>query len=295
MPTESGLNDTLNKLSQLSSSSELSKVKIKRPARGKPGSESAFNLLGSILDDSSAAAEEEKRRLETARREAEEQERRQKEAEEEALRLDAERELLAEQKAQEELKQHQAEMQAQLQRQKDIEAGIINLEEEARLAREAEECKRAEEEAKRQKVQAKQDAIMLKKTQEHELASLKQEELARNSIPKKSKVPLIVGLAAIVLIIGGIATYLMATEEVLDPYALSEGDEFEASEIAFVKDKAEYMTMAVSVVKQEEEKIERKVTPKKKPTTSAKPAVQTPSNKPGLRGGGGLIGGGRKL
>ena len=294
MSIESGLNDSLNRLSEFSSS-EMARVNVKRPAKGKPGAESARKLLGSILDDSAAAAEEERRRLEETRRRAEEEERRKKEEEEEMARLEAERAIIAEQQAQEDLKMQQAKMQAQLQREKDIEAGIINLEEEARIAREAEAKKRAEEEAKRKKAQDRRDAIDLKKTQENELAALKQEELARKSMPALSKMPIFAAAAAVIAVIAGVAAFFLLAQKHVEPYALMGGEDYALRRVVFTKENPEYFTMDVSVVEQEKPKpvADSNRKPGKRPSSGKTPAKPNtpaqPSNKPGLIGGGGLL------
>ena len=88
--------------SGLKTSSEV--ARIRRQPKGKPGSESAKNLLGSILDDSAAAAEKERKQLEENRRRAEEEELLRKANEEEMAKLEAEQAILAEQQAQEDLK-----------------------------------------------------------------------------------------------------------------------------------------------------------------------------------------------
>ena len=154
------------------SSSDNIRAKIRRPSRGKPGGETATNLLGDLLNDSAAEAEAERLRREMEQKRAAEEERLQQEHEEEMAKLEAERALLAEQQAQEERRMHQAEMAAQVQRQKDIEAGLIDLEEEARLAREEAERQRREAEEKASKEAESLAKNVLLQNQQAELEAL---------------------------------------------------------------------------------------------------------------------------
>ena len=67
MSNQSALNDSLNKLSELSSSGEVARInRSKRSSRHK--SESAKSLLGNLLDDSIATADAEREREEERKR-----------------------------------------------------------------------------------------------------------------------------------------------------------------------------------------------------------------------------------
>lgn len=270
--------------------------RTRRPAKGKIGGESARNLLNSVLDDTAAAAEEERIRLEEARKRAEEEARLQKEREEEMARMEAEQAIMAEQQAQEDLKHHQEEMQAQLQRQKDIEAGIIDLEEEARQKRAEEERIRAEEAERVRKAEAKKEALALQEHQKIELEKLKLEERAREAAPKKSKLPMVLGIAALMAILAVAGLFVFG---VFDRghygdaglyYNLSE--EINTRGVAFVQDNEDIMGVKTAMVKQAEDP-KPVAAPKNRPKRPAAAAAPEPS-KPSLMGGrGGLFGGGK--
>lgn len=283
--------DSLTKLNSLSASGEVAKVKRSKPGVGKSkaNKESAKNLLGSILDDAAAAAEAEAIRNEEKKRRAEEEARIAKELEEEKARYEAERQLLAEKQAQEDLRIRQAEMQAQLQREKDIEAGLIDLEEEARIAREEEARKRAEEEERARKEAEKKAATELRISQEYELEALRREQLAKESAPKASKLPMLVAIAAGVLLVAGIGTYYMLTQEEIDIYALPE--ESMTRTIGFIEDDTQMSRINANIVKQAEDPKPERTRPKKK-APAAEPVAKP---KPTLGGGkkGGLFGGKR--
>jgi hypothetical protein len=277
--------DSHSSLSSLSSPDNV-RAKIRRPGRGKIGGESAMNLLDDVLGDSAAAAEEERLRREAERERAEEEERLQREREEEMAKLEAERALMAEQQAQEELRQHQAEMQAQVQRQKDIEAGLIDLEEEARLKREEEERKRAEAEAKAQKEAERRQANELKQNQEAELASLKQEEIARHAAPKSNPFIIPMILVALVLLACGAGFYLLKVkpeneriQAVTEGYSLSK--QYSMQNLVFVADNQDMQALEFNKVTQEAPKVNKPKGPRKT-TTAAQP------QKPSLLGGGRL-------
>ncbi len=207
-------------------------------------------------------------------------------------RLEAERAIIAEQQAQEDLKLRQAEMQAQLQRQKDIEAGLIDLEEEARQKREKEEKERAEAAEKQRKTQAKLQAIELNRSQQDELEALKREQLAKSAEPKKSMTPIIAIAAALVLMIGGgIAAFFLLGKEAVDPYALSE--QYETRDISFLQETTASITMATPQIVTQAEPV--KAAPKhsgKKKSGGAAPAEPAAKPKVSLSGGakGGLFG-----
>ena len=93
MSNQSALNDSLNKLSELSSSGEVARInRSKRSSRHK--SESAKSLLGNLLDDSIATADAEREREEERKRREEEEAQRKKEYEEQVAKLQAENEQL---------------------------------------------------------------------------------------------------------------------------------------------------------------------------------------------------------
>ena len=270
--------------------------RTRRPAKGKIGGESARNLLNSVLDDTAAAAEEERVRLEEMRKRAEEEARLQKEREEEMMRLEGEQALMAEQQAQEDLKHHQEELQAQLQRQKDIEAGIIDLEEEARQKRAEEERLRAEEAERVRKEEAKKEALALQEHQKIELEKLKLEERAREAAPKKSKVPMVVGIVALmtVLTVAGLFVFGVFDRGNYGDaglyYNLSE--EINTRGVAFVQDNDDIMGVKTAMVKQAEDP-KPVAAPKNRPKRPAAASAPEPS-KPSLTGGrGGLFGGGK--
>lgn len=289
--------DSLSKLGAVSSSGEVSKVKhVTRSgsnARVSGGnakvSRESKNLLSIILEDSAAAAEVESLRNEEKKRRADEEARIAKEIEEERTRLEAEQQMIAEKQAQADLRNRQAEMQAQLQRQKDIEAGLIDLEEEARIAREEEARRLAEEQARAKKAADKHAATELRMSQETELEALRRDQLARESAPAASRMPLVIGLVVTLLLIcGGVGAYWFMKPEPIDIYALSAEEETRA--LAFLPEDMDSVSVDVLIVKQMEEVKEDKPRAKK----AAAPA-EAPKKKPTLGGGlrGGLFGGGR--
>ena len=274
------------------SSGEHSVAKIRRPSRGKPGGESAKNLLGSLLDESAAAAEEERLRLEEDRLRAEEEARLQQEHQDEIARLEAERAIIAEKQAQEEMRMHQVEMQAQVQREKDIEAGLIDLEEEARLAREEEARRQAEAEAKAKKEAERLAAEELKRQQEAELAALRQEAVALNAAPKKNRAALPITLVALVMIALGAGYYLLLVKphnERMDALAQAYTlhPEYISKDVRFSVEENEMVGWDMSTVTQS-----APPKPKTKSSGGSKKPVQTapaqPEKKPSLLGGGKL-------
>lgn len=284
--------DSLTKLNSLSASGEVAKVKRTPHSLGKSkaNKENAKNLLGSILDDTDAAAEAEKIRNEEKKRRAEEEARIAKELEEEKARYEAERQIIAEKQAQEDLRIRQAEMQAQLQRQKDIEAGLIDLEEEARLAREEEERKRAEEAERERKEAEKKAATELRISQEHELAALRREQIAKEAAPKTSNMPKIIAAVAVLVIALGAVAYFVLDQEEIDIYALSETSDTRT--IGFIEDDLQMSRVNVSIVKQAEDPKPVKARPRRK-AAPAEPAKPKPTLGGGKRGG--LFGGKRGL
>lgn len=269
------------------SSSENVRAKIRRPSRGKPGGESARNLLGNLLDDSAAAAEEERLRREADQKRAEEEARLQREHEEEMAKLEAERALIAERQAQEEMRLHQAELQAQVQREKDIEAGLIDLEEEARQKREEEARKRAEEEARIKKETELREANERKRTQEAELEALRQEKMVRDTAPKKNPFILPACLAALVLFSIGIGYYLLAVkpeneriQAVTEGYSISK--QYPTQDIMFLADNDAMKAETLSLVKQAPDP---KPSAKKKRPTNTTSGPAEPVKKPTLTGG----------
>lgn len=289
------LNDSLNKLSSLSSSGELSRVNIRRPGRGKPGGESAKNLLGDLLNDSAEAAEAERIRKEEERKRVEEEERMQKELEEEKLKLEAEQALMTEQQAQEALREQQAKLQAQVQREKDIEAGLIDLEEEARQKREEEERKRAEEDAKRKKEEERQASIERQAKQQAELEALQKEELVRRAVPKKSKAVPVIIVAACVVVAALAAVYIFKIQPDMEKEAryfaaFDLAEKYESRGVAFLSEDQDMTdTYAINIVKQGEDPKPVKVRSKKDKGGSGGGAATT--TKPTL--GGGLLGSGK--
>ena len=288
------MDESLDRRSEMSVKRD--RERTRRPAKGKVGGESVHNLMSNILDDTAAAAEEERIRLEEMRKRQEEEARLQKEHEEEMMRLEGEQALMAEQQAQEDLKHHQEEMQAQLQRQKDIEAGIIDLEEEARQKRAEEERIRAEEAERVRKAEAKKEALALQEHQKIELEKLQLEERARNAEPKKSKVPMIAGIVALMAILAGAGCFVFGVfdrghyEDSGLYYNLSE--EVNSRAVAFVQDNEDIMSVKVSMVKQEADPkpVAKQSNRPKRPAAAAAPEP----SKPSLMGGrGGLFGGGK--
>lgn len=283
----------LDKLTKVSASGSVAKV---RRDKKKGNSENARNLLGSILDDSAAAAEEERKRLEENRRHAEEEARLAKEREEEKARLEAERAIIAEQQAQEDIKMRQAEMQAQLQREKDIEAGLIDLEEEARQKKAEEERQRAAAAEKQRKTEAKLQAIELKRNQEDELEALKREQMAKNAEPKKNILPFVIAAAAVFIVIIGTAVFALTREEPVDPYALA--DDYETRVVSFLQDDPSQHALTMSNHQIVAQAAPVKAAPKhsgKKKAAGAAPAAEAPKPKVSLTGGKGGLFGNKKL
>ncbi len=288
-------NDSLNKLSEFSTSGEVAKVnRAKR--KGKANSESAKNLLGSLLDDSAAQAEAERRRKEEERRRAEEEARIRAEEEEIRSKYEAEQALLAEQKELEERKQRQAEMQAQLQRQKDIEAGLIDVEAEERAKREEEARRAAEAAAKAQKEAELAEAERKRQIQEAELERLHRETELQNQenarTKNKNTFPLL-ALAAC-LIAAGVVIYwfFFKPAEPRDFYEIDDQLSVSSTIVAFLPEDSSSANIEVKVVKQAADpKPVRRVS-----HTKAKETPKQAAPKASLTGGkGGLFGGPRGL
>ena len=297
MANRASLNDSLNKLQALSSSGEVAKVKVRRSGRNKgANSDSARNLLGSLLDDSEQAAEREQQELEENRRRAEEEARLQREQEEEMARIEAERAIIAERQAQEELRMHHAEMQAQVQRQNDIDAGLIDLEEEARQKAAEEERLRLEAEARARKEAEKRAANELRLSQEYELEALRQEQLAKQAAPKRSKaVPIIIAGVAAAVVAAVIAYVVVGNQKTIDIYAPSA--QYDTRSINFIPDEEALIAASISIVKQGEDPKPVSKPRTKRPGGSGGSA-QAADNKPkvSLTGGGkgGIFGGGKR-
>ncbi len=290
MANNSALNDSLNKLSELSSSGEVARVnRAKRRNKGK--SESAKSLLGNLLDDSVAAAEEERLRDEARKRAEEEEALRRKEHDEEMAKLQAEQAILAEQNEIEERKMRQAEMQAQLQRQKDIEAGIIDLEEEARQKRAEEERLAAIAAEKARKEAEKIAAQKLRIEQQNELEALRIEEANAAAAPKKNSNFLIIALAAAIIIAVAFLGYRQYDINAkIDYYALE--DNCAPISLTFVDARMDEFAVASNVVTQEAPpKPAAKKSGAKKKTAQPAAAKPAPSLTAGRKGG--LFGSGK--
>ena len=291
MSIESNLNDSLDELLKTSSTGNA-RVRSRRAGKVKPGQESAMSLLDSILDDSNKAAAEEEKQQEEARIRAAEEAAEAKEREELQRRLDGEMLLLKEQQAQDALRKNQSQMAQKVQREKDIEAGLIDVEEEARLAREAEEKKRAEEELKARKAQEKKERRERIAKQKQELQTFAQLEAIEAAKPKKSNAPIFISIAAVLAVVAGIIIYLQVTKEEIDIYALSTN--YETMNVNFLKDDPEMSVMASSIVAQAEPVEAPKPTATSKKKSSAKPAAQQPKpSLTGKTGKGGLLGKGK--
>ena len=293
MSIESNLNDSLDELLRTSSTGNA-RVRSRRANKAKPGQESAMSLLDSILDDTNKAAAEEERNQEEARIRAAEEAAEAKEREELQKRLDGEMLLLKEQQAQADLRKNQSQMAQKVQREKDIEAGLIDVEEEARLAREAEEKKRAEEELKARKAQEKKERRERIAQQKKELQTFAHLEAIEAAQPKKSNAPIFIGLAVAVALIASVVVFLLLNKEEIDIYKPS--DSYETAKVYFLKDTTDTLAMDVSVVKQEAPAAPVKVTPGKKKTTggSSSNTSTATTNKPTLTSGkGGLFGKGK--
>lgn len=294
MSIESNLNDSLDELLRTSSTGNA-RVRSRRANKAKPGQESAMSLLDSILDDTNKAAAEEERNQEEARIRAAEEAAEAKEREEMQKRLDGEMLLLKEQQAQADLRKNQSQMAQKVQREKDIEAGLIDVEEEARLAREAEEKKRAEEELKARKAQEKKERRERIAQQKKELQTFAHLEAIEAAQPKKSNAPIFIGLAVAGALIASVVVVLLLNKEEIDIYKPS--DSYETAKVYFLKDSIGTLAMDVSVVKQEAPAAPVKVTPGKKKTTGSSSSSSTPAattTKPTLTSGkGGLFGKGK--
>ena len=293
MSIESNLNDSLDELLRTSSTGNA-RVRSRRANKAKPGQESAMSLLDSILDDTNKAAAEEERNQEEARIRAAEEAAEAKEREEMQKRLDGEMLLLKEQQAQADLRKNQSQMAQKVQSEKDIEAGLIDVEEEARLAREAEEKKRAEEELKARKAQEKKERRERIAQQKKELQTFAHLEAIEAAQPKQSNAPLFIGLAVAVALIASVVVFLLLNKEEIDIYKPS--DSYETAKVYFLKDTTDTLAMDVSVVKQEAPAAPVKVTPGKKKTTggSSSNTSTATTNKPTLTSGkGGLFGKGK--
>lgn len=292
MSIASNLNDSLDEL--LKQSSTGNARVHRRPGKVKPGQESAMSLLDSILDDSNKAAAEEERRQEEARIRAAEEAAEAKEREALQKRLDGEMLLLKEQQEQEILRKNQAKLAKQVQREKDIEAGLIDVEEEARLAREAEEKKRAEEELRARKAQEKKERREHIAKQKQELQTFAHLEAIEAAKPKKSKAPIFIALGAAVILVAGIITFLLLTKEEIDIYAPSPA--YETMNVYFQKDKLVMLAMGSNVVMQEAPVVAPKPSSTKRKSSASSasaPAPAQPKASLSDKGKGGLLGKGK--
>jgi hypothetical protein len=293
MANRPSLNDSLNKLQALSSSGEVAKVRVRRHGRDKSNSDNAKNLLGSLLDDSEQAAEKEQQQLEENRRRAEEEARLQREQQEEMARIEAERAIIAEKQAQEEMRMHRAEMQAQVQRQNDIDAGLIDLEEEARQKAAEEERLRQEAEARARKEAEKRAANELLLSQEYELEALRQEQLAKQAAPKKNKaIPIIIGAVAAAAVAAIVIYITLGNQKTIDIYATSA--QYDTRSINFMPDEEALIAASISVVKQGEDPKPSKPRAKKPSGGAAAPAESKPKVSLSSSGKGGIFGGGKR-
>jgi len=280
----SNLSDSLDDLSKASSAG-TAKVKANR-GRGRKAAnkESAESLLDFILDDSGKAAEEEERQHEEARKRAEEEEALRKEREELQKRMDGEMALLKEQKSQAEMRKMQSQMLQAVEREKAIEAGLIDVAEEERLAREAEEKKRQEEEEKARKAREKKERKERILAQKAELEALQHEEAVEAAKPQPSKAPqILIAVVLFLAIAGGVAGYLL-TREHIDIYALKEDPS--SMTIGFLSEDRSMQIMAHNVVEQEKPKAPTKPsTNKPKPKNPGGGSTTPAGNKPGLNTG----------
>lgn len=289
MSNQSALNDSLNKLSELSSSGVARINRSKRPSRRK--SESAKSLLGNLLDDSIATAQAEREREEERKRREEEEAQRQKEYAEEMAKLEAEQAILAEQKEIEARRIRQAEMQAQLQREKDIEAGLIDLEEEARQKRAEEERQAAIAAEKARKEAEKLAAQKLRISQQNELEALRLEEVQAAAKPKSSNAVVYVLIVLILAAAGGASWYFYSKNQEINYYAMQE--EYTPNALIVSDARMDKFDVAVSVVTQEAppKPVKKTTSKNRKPST----ATAAPKPAPSLTGGkkGGIFGSGK--
>ncbi len=288
MPIDSNLNDSLEELSKASSAG-TAKVRARGRGRKAANKESAESLLDFILDDAGKAAEEEERKHEEARKRAEEEEMLRKEREELQKRMDGEMALIQEQKNQAEMRKMQSQMLQAVEREKAIEAGLIDVAEEERLAREAEEKRRKEEEEKARKAREKKERRERIMAQKAELEALQHEEAVEAAKPQPSKTPqIVIAVVFLLAIAGGVAGYFL-TREHIDIYALNESPS--STTIGFLSEDPTMQVMDHNVVEQEEPKVAPKPS-----TTTNKPRTKpqntpAPAPKPGLntgKGSGGL-------
>lgn len=298
MSKETSLAASLNKLSEMSSSGEVAKVKQRRKVNEQVwvSNDSAEHLLGSLLSDSGKAAAEELARQAAAAAAAAAEAKLAREREDEMLQLEAERKLLSEKQAQEEMRLRQAEMQAQLQREKDIESGVINLEEEARLQREAEEKARQEAEEKARKEEERRANEALLRAQAEELEALRQKELLEQAMPKRSKLLPIILAALVLIAASGVAAYFYLNQEEIDIYAPSA--EYDTRTIGFIPDESAMLAVEMQLVKQGEPPkpvVERPRPTRRAASKSRKAAPSTEKKPTNALKGGGLLSGRRGL
>lgn len=206
-------------------------------------------------------------------------------------KLEAEQAILAEQHEIEERKLRQAEMQAQLQREKDIEAGIIDLEEEARQKREEEERQAAIAAEKARKEAEKLAAEKLRISQQNELEALRLEEAHAAAKPKSSNFFVYLLVVLIVAAAGGAGWYFYDQNEQIDYYALQ--SDYAPYPLVVNNARMDRYDVSASVVKQEAPPKPVKKTTSKKKAAPAAPAKPKPA--PSLTGGkkGGLFGSGK--
>ncbi|OIP40486.1 MAG: hypothetical protein AUK47_08350 [Deltaproteobacteria bacterium CG2_30_63_29] len=209
------------------SDSEPAVAKVKKRSKVKEqnwmSDDRADNLLAGILGEASAEAEAEKLRLERERKAKEERERAQKADVEAQRQKEAAERVAAERERQTAVEQRRTQMLAAIERKKKIDSGEINEEEERRRKEEEIAAKQHVEDERRRKESELNQAQSLIQQQQaalHELANRPVETFA----PPKSNTGLIIGLAAVVLIVGGGAVaFLMLQEqpsEALTPYAM---------------------------------------------------------------------------
>lgn len=287
MASSSNPNDAQSRLAKVSLSG--STAKVNRPGgNSKNRREDALNLLGSILDDSAAEAEQEHAENEANRKRAEEDARLQREREKEMAKLEAERALVAEQQELEDLKLKQAQMQAQLQREKDIEAGLIDLEEEARQKKAEEDRIAAEAAAKAKKEAERREAEALRIAQQNELNALNQEQFIATATAKNPYISVFIAAGMFVaLVAAGVIWYAMKqAEKPNDFYGAVEN--YVAQDITIQSMSASPLDeLSLRLVKQ---------APDPKPVKKSKPKAAAPAAekaKPsGLVGGRRFFGGG---
>ncbi|MDX9721103.1 MAG: hypothetical protein RBU37_10155 [Myxococcota bacterium] len=248
---------SLNDMNDFQSSGDGGQAKVKqRKSKVKEqdwkSNESAGNLLAGILGESEAEAEAERKRRDAERKAKEAAEEAERQATEAKRKAEADARLRAEQNRLAEVEVRRTQMLAAIERQKKIEKGEIDLEEEARKKKEEDDRLRREAEAKAAKEAEFNRAQMLIQKQQEQLKEMADRQLEAAALTPKSNTGLYIGIAAVVVVLGGVAAALLLTgeppAELPNPYALAA--QYPATTIALNMPESDMNDVGLDVVSQ---------------------------------------------